>query len=138
MTKKISNADLLWIFRERMASFDGRFKAAPIAILPSENGWEAVTAQRYRNAEPQLAKRIAQIQAELRTVYRLARDRHLLISFQLAFPPMCVFAIGIEYPLMMPVDRLQHSHLRKDHRAAMLGRPRHQISGRLHFLHFVF
>jgi len=56
VTKKISNADLLWIFRERMASFDGRFKAAPIAILPSENGWEAVTAHRYRNAEPQVAK----------------------------------------------------------------------------------
>ena len=34
---------------------------------------------------------------------------------------MCVFAIGIEYPLMMPVDRLQHSHLRKDHRAVVLG-----------------
>jgi hypothetical protein len=74
VTKKISNTDLLWIFRERMTSFDGRFKAAPIAILPSENGWEAVTSHRYRDAEPQLAERIAQIQAELRAVYRLARD----------------------------------------------------------------
>ncbi len=74
MTKKILNTDLLWIFRERMASFDGRFKAAPIAILPSENGWEAVTSHRYRAAGPQFAKHIEQIQAELRAIYRLARD----------------------------------------------------------------
>src|SRR5712671_1898694 len=51
---------------------------------------------------------------------------------------MVVFAIGIEDPLMMATDRLQHSHLREDHRPAVLGRPRHQMSGRLHFLHFMF
>ena len=61
----------------------------------------------------------------------------LLISLQLAFPPMRVFAIGIEDPLMMPVDRLQHSHLSEDHRAAVLRGPRHQVSGRLHLLHFM-
>ena len=33
---------------------------------------------------------------------------------------MRVFAIGIEDPLMMPVDRLQHSHLSEDHRPAVL------------------
>ena len=74
MTKKISSTDLLWIFREKLSSFDDRFKDAPIAIVPSENGWEVVTSHRYRNAEPQLAKRIEQIQAELRAVYTLARD----------------------------------------------------------------
>ena len=74
MTKtEISNTDLLWIFREKLSSFNERFKAAPIAIVPSEDGWEVV-AHRYRNAEPELAERIAQIQAELRVVYRLARD----------------------------------------------------------------
>jgi hypothetical protein len=66
VTKKISSTDLLWIFREKLSSFDDRFKAAPIAIIPSEDGWEVVMSHRYRNAEPQLAKRIAQIQAELR------------------------------------------------------------------------
>jgi len=71
---KISSTDLLWIFRERLSAFGDRFKRAPIAIVPVEDGWEVVTSQRYRNAEPQLAKRIAQIQAELRAVYRLARD----------------------------------------------------------------
>jgi hypothetical protein len=34
---------------------------------------------------------------------------------------MRVFAIGIEFPLMMAMDRLQHSHLSEDHRAAVLG-----------------
>jgi len=28
---------------------------------------------------------------------------------------MAVFAIGIEFPLLMTVDRLQHSHPREDH-----------------------
>jgi hypothetical protein len=70
---KISSTDLLWIFREKMSSFDDRFKDAPIAIIPSRAGWEVVM-HRYRNAEPKLAERIAQIQAELRAVYSLARD----------------------------------------------------------------
>ena len=33
---------------------------------------------------------------------------------------MCVFAIGIEDPLMVAMDRLQHSQLREDHRPAVL------------------
>jgi hypothetical protein len=37
---------------------------------------------------------------------------------------MVVLAIGIELALMMAVDRLQHSHLRKDHRAAVFCRAR--------------
>jgi hypothetical protein len=61
-------------FSGEAVAFGDRFKRAPIAIVPGEDGWEVVTSQRYRNAEPQLAKRIAQIQAELRAVYRLARD----------------------------------------------------------------
>jgi len=39
---------------------------------------------------------------------------------------------------MMPVDRLQHSHLSEDHRPAVLDRSRHQMSGVLHLLHFMF
>ena len=71
---KISSTDLLWIFREKLTSFGDRFKGAPIAIVPTEDGWEVVTSHRYRSAEPELAKRIAQIQTELRAVYRLAPD----------------------------------------------------------------
>ena len=55
--------------------------------------------------------------------------RPSLISLQLAFSPVRIFAIGIELPLMMAMDRLQHCHLRKDHRAAVLGRARRQMSG---------
>jgi hypothetical protein len=71
---KISSTDLLWIFREKLTSFGDRFKGAPIAIVPSEDGGWEVVAHRYRSAWPELAERIAQIQAELRAVYRLARD----------------------------------------------------------------
>jgi hypothetical protein len=70
----ISSTELLWIFREKLSLFGDGFKDAPIAIVPSKDGWEVVTSHRYRNAELQLAKRIAQIQAELRPLYRLARD----------------------------------------------------------------
>jgi hypothetical protein len=68
---RIASADLLWIFRERLSSFDDRFKTAPIAIIPSDDGWEAITSRRYRTAQPQLAKCIERIQAELRSIYRL-------------------------------------------------------------------
>ena len=37
---RISSTDLLWIFREKLSSFDERFKVAPIAIVPSEDDWE--------------------------------------------------------------------------------------------------
>jgi hypothetical protein len=71
---KISSADLVWIFLERLSSFDDRFKLVPIAIVPTKEGWEVVTSGRYRIAEPKIAYRIKQVQAELRAVYRLARD----------------------------------------------------------------
>jgi len=71
---KISSTDLLWIFRERLSSFDDRFKVAPVAIVPGSEGWQAVTSHRYRKGEPQAAKRIKQIQTELQAVYRLAPD----------------------------------------------------------------
>jgi hypothetical protein len=71
---RISSTDLLWILRKRLSSSDERFKAAPIAIVPTADGWEVITSNRYRTAEPQFAKRIKQIEAELKPVYRLARD----------------------------------------------------------------
>ena len=49
-----------------------------------------------------------------------AGRRSSLVSLQLAFPPVCVFEIGIEDPLMIAVDRLQHSHLSENHRAVVL------------------
>jgi hypothetical protein len=52
--------------------------------------------------------------------FRSSRPRPSLVSLQLAFPPMCVFAIGIEDPLMMAVDRPFHSHLLRGPEAAGL------------------
>ena len=75
MTKtKISSTDLAWIFRERLSSFDDRFKVAPIAIVPNKHGWEVLTSRSYLTAQPQAAKRIKQIQRELQAVYRLTPD----------------------------------------------------------------
>ena len=71
---KISSTDLVWIFRERLSSFDDRFNVAPTAIVPTKEGWEVVTSSRYRTAEPEVAKRIREVQAELQAVYSLARD----------------------------------------------------------------
>jgi hypothetical protein len=71
---KISNTDLLWIFQERLATFDDRFKRAPIAIVPDNSGWRAVLPRSYKIGEPQLSRRIQQVQAELEPIYRLAPD----------------------------------------------------------------
>jgi hypothetical protein len=71
---KISSTDLLWVFQERLASFDDRFKRAPIAIVPSNRGWHAVKSRGYTLGEPQLSRRIQQVQAELEPIYRLTPD----------------------------------------------------------------
>jgi hypothetical protein len=71
---RIASADLLWIFRERLSIINDRFKTAPIAIIPDDDGWEVITSRRYRKAQPQIAQYIERIQAELRPVYRLSRD----------------------------------------------------------------
>ena len=74
MRIKISSTDLLWIFQEKLGSFDDRFKRAPIAIVPSNGGWQVVLPRSYRIGEPQLSRRIQQVQAELEPLYRLTPD----------------------------------------------------------------
>jgi hypothetical protein len=70
---KISTTDLVWIFTEKMRSFDKWFLG--IAIVPSKNGWTAVTgARRRRAAYRRCARRVEQIQKELREIYVLAKD----------------------------------------------------------------
>jgi hypothetical protein len=71
---RIASADLVWIVRERLSIIDDRFKVAPIAIVPSVDGWEAIISRRYRKAQPKIDGCIARIQAELRPIYRLPRD----------------------------------------------------------------
>jgi hypothetical protein len=71
---KISSTDLIWIFREKLSSFDDCSPSISIAIVPSDEGWTAVTAPRDRTGRPNCFKRIKQLQKELREVYDLAKD----------------------------------------------------------------
>jgi hypothetical protein len=71
---KISSTDLIWIFREKLSSFDDCPPSIPIAIVPSDESWTAVTTQHVRKGRPNCVKRIEQLQKELRKVYALAKD----------------------------------------------------------------
>jgi hypothetical protein len=68
----ISNADLVWIFTEKLKSFRDVAPAISIAIVPNKDSW---TASRIdRNHHPRCASRIEQVQRELREIYVLAKD----------------------------------------------------------------
>jgi hypothetical protein len=75
---KISSTDLIWIFREKLLSFDDCPRSISIAIVPSDEGWTAVTTQHVRKGHPNCVKRIEQLQKQLqkqlREVYVLAKD----------------------------------------------------------------
>jgi hypothetical protein len=71
---KISSTDPIWIFREKLLSFDDCPRSIPIAVVPSYENWTAVTAQRVRKENPNCVKQIEQIQKQLREVYVLAKD----------------------------------------------------------------
>jgi len=68
----ISNADLVWIFTEKLKSF--RDGAPAIAIVPNKDDWTAIASRIDRNHHPRCAKRIEQVQRELREIYVLAKD----------------------------------------------------------------
>jgi hypothetical protein len=66
----ISNADLVWVFTEKLKSFrDGA--PVSIAIVPNRDGWTAIAS---RNDHNRHSKHIEQVQAELRELYVLAKD----------------------------------------------------------------
>jgi hypothetical protein len=71
---KISSTDLIWIFQEKLLSFDDCPRSISIAIVPSDEGWTAVTTQHFRKGHPDCVKRIEQLQKQLREVYVLAKD----------------------------------------------------------------
>jgi len=75
MTKtQISNADLVWVFTERLRSFGGCAPTVSIAIVPNKGGWTAIASRKDRNNYPRCAKRVEEVQAELREIYVLAKD----------------------------------------------------------------
>jgi hypothetical protein len=72
--KRISSTDLIWIFREKLSSFADCPKSIKLAIVPSDAGWTVVMTAADRKRLPDCAKRIEQIQKQLREVYVLAKD----------------------------------------------------------------
>jgi len=72
--KKISSTDLIWIFREKLSTFADCPPSIKLAIVPSEAGWTVVITARDRKRLPGCAKRIDQLQKQLREVYVLAKD----------------------------------------------------------------
>jgi hypothetical protein len=58
----ISNADLVWVFTEKLKSFGDCSPAIFIAIVPSKDGWSTIASWRDRHAHPLCAKRIEQVQ----------------------------------------------------------------------------
>jgi hypothetical protein len=71
---KISSADLAWIFTDRLLEFGDCSSAVTIAIIPDDDRWIAVTSAKYRVGNPLCAKRIEQVQKQLREVYALLKD----------------------------------------------------------------
>jgi hypothetical protein len=69
---KILTTDLVWIFTEKLRSFGNWFP--DIAIVPSKDGWTVVMSGRGRAEYPRCARRIEQIQKQLREIYVLAKD----------------------------------------------------------------
>ena len=71
---KISSADLVWVFTEKLRSFGDCAPILSIAIVPSEDGWRAIANRNHRHAHPLCAKRIEQVQKQLREIYVLVQD----------------------------------------------------------------
>jgi hypothetical protein len=75
MTKtEISNADLVWVFTEKLKPFRDCAPTVTIAIVPNKDGWIAIASRKDRNTYLGCAKRIEQVQRELREIYILAKD----------------------------------------------------------------
>jgi hypothetical protein len=70
---KVSATELVWIFQQRLRSFDECSSGTYVAIVPSENGWTAVTGTQ-RRGRPQCPKRIHKVQKQLREIYALTKD----------------------------------------------------------------
>jgi hypothetical protein len=71
---KISTTDLVWVFTQKLRSFDECIPGTDIAIVPSKDGWTAVMGARRRAEYSRCVRRIEQIQKQLRKIYVLAKD----------------------------------------------------------------
>jgi hypothetical protein len=67
---RISSTDLVWAFTEKLKSFENCGRVA-IAVVPTDDGWKAIASRRDVGQHPRCAKRIEQIQKQLREIYVL-------------------------------------------------------------------
>jgi hypothetical protein len=65
----VSSTDLAYIFTERLKEFGDCAPTISIAIVPTADGWQAVTNNWARFKNPRCAKRIEQVQKELQKTY---------------------------------------------------------------------
>jgi hypothetical protein len=71
---EISNADLVWVFTEKLKPFRDCAPTISIAVVPSEDGWTAIASRNDLNIHPRCPERIDEVQRELREIYVLAKD----------------------------------------------------------------
>jgi hypothetical protein len=71
---KISSVDLAWLFTEKLKLFGDCALSIAVAIIPSKGGWSVLANQRDLHSRPHCAKRIEQLQKELRKIYVLTMD----------------------------------------------------------------
>jgi hypothetical protein len=71
---QISSTDLVWVFTEKLKLFGDCAPAVSIAIVPNKDGWTAIASRRDRNTYPRCAKRIEEVQRDLRELYTLVKN----------------------------------------------------------------
>ena len=98
---KISSTDLIWIFREKLSSFDDCSPSISIAIVPSSEGWTAVTTHRDRAGQPNCVRRIEQLQKA---------SRNLCLGEGLRTPLRSLRVLGRRCPMI----RLTQERVRPD------------------------
>ena len=68
---RISSTELVWVFHQRLESFDDCPSEVPIAIVPDDGSWMAVMSAKVRTRYPHWARRVESIQKQLREIYVL-------------------------------------------------------------------
>jgi hypothetical protein len=69
----ISSTELVWVFHQRLEAFDDSSKQVPIAIVPVPDvGWMALMSAKSRTQNPHWARRVEDIQKQLREIYVLS------------------------------------------------------------------
>jgi len=71
--KAISSTELIWVFHEKIKELDDcPAQGLMIAIVPTPDvGWSALMSARQRNTHPLCARRVEQIEKQLREIYVL-------------------------------------------------------------------